>query len=148
MAQSARAIHNYFFQALVALALSWPQAASAEGVPAPPANALLLFGARWCAPCGAELRGLAPLAAALATQPGAPRLVLAWIDRPAPLPHDHPPVILPSPAWAAVWAEPHFAAAHGLPFAVLTDGQGRTCAMHAGPLAPADLPAMAVACHR
>jgi thiol-disulfide isomerase/thioredoxin len=134
-------------QTFAACALAWPQAGSADGVPAPPAPALILFGAHWCAPCTAELHNLAPIMAALAALPAPPRLVLAWIDRPAPLALDHAAVVRPVPALAAAWAEPFYARAHGLPFAVLIDDRGKACAVHAGPLAPADVAALWAACH-
>jgi hypothetical protein len=147
MRQTARPFRTRLVQTFAACALVCPQAGSADTVPAPPAAALILFGAHWCAPCTTELRNLAPLAAALTALPVPPRLVLAWIDRPAALPQGHAAVIQPAPGVAAVWAEPFYARAHGLPFAVLTDDRGKACAVHAGPLSPSDVAALWAACH-
>ncbi len=130
----------------------WATDCAAQTIPPPPANALILFGARWCAPCTVELRGIAQLDAALADlpAPARPRLVLAWIDQPAAPParfaQMRSRVMLAPPLWAAAWAEAHYATAHGLPFAVLEDSAGRACAIHPGPLTGPDVAQMWAQC--
>ena len=116
-----------------------------------PANALILFGARWCAPCTAELRSVDALTAstirlAPADTGPAPRLVLAWIDRPPPVTAARS-VAIALPSVAAAWEEEHIAAAHGLPFAVMTDARGNACALQKGPLEPAMVPTLWSKCH-
>lgn len=116
-----------------------------------PANALILFGAHWCAPCAVELRSVDALAAALlglapADAGPAPRLVLAWIDRAPPVGAARSVAIAP-PSVATAWEEQHIAAAHGLPFAAMTDARGNVCALHKGPLEPTMAPALWSKCH-
>lgn len=161
MAQFARSIRTYLPGALAALALVFAPPAMADTSPAPPANALILFGAHWCAPCTAELRNLDQILARLVLlQASSPQLVLAWIDRPVSpttvsralgarpdsrqaVPH----VVIPTPATAVAWAEPHMDRAHGLPFAVLTDAHGTVCALHQGAVQAETIGAMWTACH-
>jgi len=159
MAQVARSIRTQLARALAALLLLYAQAAMADS---PPGNALILFGAHWCAPCTAELRDLGAIMHRLAMVQGTqPQLVLAWIDRPVPpalvtrvldaggearggTPHV---VILP-PAAASSWAEPHFAKAHGLPFAVMTDAYGAVCALHQGAVRAETIDDLWATCHK
>lgn len=112
-----------------------------------PANALVLFGAHWCAPCHHELTTL-PAIVAAAGAASADRVVLAWIDRPVPLAETPGPVrvMTVAPAIANAWAQAHLGMARGLPFAVLTDAAGRACGLHKGPLAAADIAALRAQC--
>ena len=161
MVQLARPIRTQFAHGFAALALAWSPAGMADAVPAPPANALILFGAHWCAPCGAELRDLGTVLARLSNLDPTAQLVLAWIDRPVAvstvnraldIPHEwHPApprVIIPTPAAALGWAEPHLARARGYPFAALTDSHGTVCALHQGALQSATLAELWAACHK
>jgi hypothetical protein len=95
------------------------------------ADAVIMFGANWCAPCLEELRNLPELAAA--TAPG--RLLLAWRDgSPRPL----------WPAWPAnVDIKPSAEIERlvgskdlpaGLPYAVVLDSKGERCAVLNGKL--------------
>jgi hypothetical protein len=108
------------------------QAAQPDGPPPPPrANAVLLLGANWCAPCLAELRELPALAAANAQG----RIILLWEDGP------------PRPLWprwpanaeigtaaeaAALIGDGEISA--GLPFSILLDGDAKTCLVWKGRL--------------
>jgi len=159
MAQVARSIRTQLARALAALVFLSAQPAMADS---PPGNALILFGAHWCAPCTAELRDLDAIMHRLAMVQGTqPQLVLAWIDRPVPpamvtrlldaggearggAPHV---VILP-PATASSWAEPHLAKAHGLPFAVMTDAHGAVCALHQGAVRAETIDDLWATCHK
>jgi hypothetical protein len=99
----------------------------------PPANALIVFGANWCAPCLQELRELPALAAAvvpaqiiIAWRDGAPRKV--WPSWPAN-------AEVRGPAEADRWAGGADLSA-GLPYAVLLDGQGKHCVVWNGRVTP------------
>ncbi len=114
----------------------------ARAVTAWPASRLILFGARWCAPCMAELAELGSLVAA--AQPQA--LVLAWIDRPVrPVLFAKAAETLP-PEQAADLAERVSARGYGLPLAVMTDAAGKPCAVRRARLRPADVTAMRTHC--
>lgn len=153
---------RHFRAALIGLtsALALAPAALADPAPALPRDAVVLFGAHWCAPCTGELRDLDSLLARLAQAPqdAGRALVLAWIDRPASgaavmraLARQggtvQPRVALPPPALASAWAGPLLPAAHGLPFAVMTDALGKVCALHQGVTRAADIAEMTAACH-
>lgn len=162
MAQVARSIRTHLARALAALVLMSAQAGMADSGSVPPGNALILFGAHWCAPCTAELRDLGAIMHRLAMVQGAqPQLVLAWIDRPVPLSMvtrvldaggearvGAPRVVILSPATASSWAEPHMAKAHGLPFAVMTDAHGTVCALHPGAVRVETIDDLWASCHK
>lgn len=109
-----------------------------------PAERLVLFGARWCAPCMAELADLGPLADAARPQV----LVLAWIDRPV-----RSTVMAKGgeimPAVQAQNLASHVAGlGFGLPLGVMTDAAGHPCAMRKARLHPMDVAAMRAQCAR
>lgn len=118
--------------AIVWAALSWALAGGAAPYEVPqaggwPASRLVLFGARWCAPCTAELRD-APLLAVEARRHGI-ALVLAWVDRPvAPLAGEAA-IERMAPALALDRVQAVAGIGFGLPLAVMTDSGGRVCAM-------------------
>lgn len=128
-------------------AMVWAAAGYAEAKetpPARPANALVLFGANWCAPCLEELKDLPGLASAAAPA----RLVLAWTDA-------TPPRLWPSwpanattmPRAAAVRMMAEFETdSAGLPFAVLLDAQGRSCAVWRGKVTRERIAALKARC--
>jgi hypothetical protein len=103
-----------------------------------PSNALILFGAHWCAPCTGELHDLAEISAAVAALRPAghpPQIVLAWIDRPLHIAAAEPrAIVVLAPTVAQTLAESPLATARGLPFTVATDARGKICALHRGPL--------------
>jgi len=159
MVQTATSIRTCLARSLAALALLCPHALLANPVAAPPPNALILFGAHWCAPCTGELRDLGTIFVRLGLLTGDPKpqLVLAWIDRPvAPstvaralaTAHDPPRVVIAAPAAASAWAEAQMAAAHGLPFAAMTDRTGTICAVRAGAVQAATIADLWANCHR
>ena len=148
-------------QAFAVFAIVWSLPVRAEPPPPMPSHALILFGARWCAPCSAELHDLGAILLQLnrltgdANSPPPAQLVLAWIDRPVassvvtravdtmtPTRMAPPRVLLPLPFTASAWAEPRMTTAHGLPFAVMTDAAGRVCALHKGALQPVMITAL------
>ncbi len=104
-----------------------------------PANALILFGANWCAPCLAELRELPALArgrGAGACHPGlARRRAPTALAELAGQRRDER-CCRGRTGWRA--AEGLSA---GLPYAVLLDGEGKRCAIWKGRMTPEPRPA-------
>lgn len=128
------------------LLVAVPAQAADEPGPAP-ANSVLLFVAGWCAPCRGELAALPDLRRA-----AAPRRVLVVpieADRAtarmiAGIPADQ--ILLRPPAVASALMRTLAGTAPGLPISVITDGRGRTCAVHRRPLAAADIAALIARC--
>ena len=87
---------------------------------------VILFGASWCAPCIAELRGIGGLAVAAP----ADRIVVAWADTGiARFRFEHPAnVEVVSPKRAAELTQAYAADSAGYPYAVMLDGHGKVCA--------------------
>ncbi len=133
--------------AIVAVLAASPDRAVAQaGPPSPAVGAarVVLIGARWCAPCRAELASLPDLVAAAAPA----RVALGWIDR-APmlaLPLKGSVEILPVAAAQDI-AERHGAEARGLPFAVAYRADGKPCTVWRGVLHPADWPKLERQCN-
>ncbi|WP_295639743.1 hypothetical protein [Novosphingobium sp.] len=107
-----------------------------------PASRLVLFGARWCAPCIAELRDLGPLA--IAAHPKG--LVLGWIDRPIRTLAAAKGIEAMPPDVALDLAEVIAGRGFGLPLAVMTDDVGRPCAVRHARVLPGDVAAMRAEC--
>lgn len=109
----------------------------------PKDHVILLFGARWCAPCMAEYRDLPNLARAAAPD----NIKLAWVDRPIA-----PTVELPSgvgriPVEEARHIADHVAGVgYGLPFSAMFDAEGHVCAIWRHPLAAADIERLRLLC--
>lgn len=122
-------------------------AASGTGAaerPALPADAVVLFGANWCAPCLDELRTLPALAQAAAPM----RIVLAWTDgAPVRLWREWPANAEQLPVADAVRTIERLGGqTAGLPYAVLVDGQGRRCADRRGGVTPERIAALKARC--
>ena len=125
-------------------AAALPGEGATPGAP-PRGHVIVMFGARWCAPCMAEYRGLSALAAAAAPD----RLALAWIDRPiAPPPELAPTVDALPPGDARRLAETALGEGYGLPSSAMLDSSGHACALWRSPLHPDDLKAMRLQCGR
>ena len=107
-----------------------------------PAARLILFGARWCAPCLAELRDLGSLASAAHPQV----LVLAWVDHPIHRLAAAKGVDVMPPDMAQALAERAAGRSYGLPLAVMTDAAGKPCAVRHARVLPSDIAAMRVQC--
>jgi thiol-disulfide isomerase/thioredoxin len=117
---------------IMLLALSSPAQAQSKG----PGRQIILLGARWCAPCMAEWRNLPRLAAMLAPD----RIVLAWVDRPIPVPVTLAPQVSAIPAAEAqALAVKYGGQGFGLPMATLIDGRGEACPVWRRPLRPEDV---------
>lgn len=85
---------------------------------------LVLYGAWWCAPCVAEYRDLPALV--LAVRPA--RIVLAWMDRPAPVPAGLSDHVESLPVGRAkLSASKHLGEGFGLPSAALVGASGALC---------------------
>lgn len=99
---------------------------------------IVLLGARWCAPCMAELGHLPDLVRAAAPD----RLVLAWIDRPIPIRGELAgQVDTMDPAEARRLAERELGEGFGLPAAIALGPAGRACRPLRGSIAAPDLAA-------
>jgi len=110
----------------------------------PPPNALILFGANWCAPCLAELRDLPAWGTAMA-----PALVLiAWTEGQPPMLWRQWPgnARLLAPGEAAPLLGQIGGKTAGLPYVALLDAEGKLCAELRGKLNPARLEAMKARC--
>jgi thiol-disulfide isomerase/thioredoxin len=110
-------------------------------------RSIILFGARWCAPCMAEYQNLPSLASA-----GAPeRLVLAWVDRKiaAPVaPALAPTIRSLSVAEARRLAHQIAGDGYGLPFSAMLDKAGKVCAIWRSPLHAVDFATIRTQCSR
>ena len=131
---------------VLALASSGGQAQSAAGAArntAPP-RTILMFGASWCAPCIAEVRDIAPLAAGARPD----RIVIVWNDRAIgrvarSLPDN---VAIASPEDAARMADRYAKGVAGLPYNVMIGAQGRKCAELNAPLSVEAIKRMRQSC--
>ncbi|WP_157081220.1 TlpA family protein disulfide reductase [Novosphingobium naphthalenivorans] len=109
-------------------------------------HTLVLFGASWCAPCIGELRNLDALAAAH----GSGRIVIAWSDAGIEaIRFDRPETV----EVASMERANRLRAAYapdiaGYPYAVMLDGQGRSCAQWARSVTPRALAEMRRICDR
>ena len=103
---------------------------------------IVLFGARWCAPCMAEYRDLADLAAAAAPD----HITLAWIDRSISPPAMMSEVRSLPAEEARRLARATAGDGYGLPFSVMFDAAGLPCAVWRFPLRPNDLVAVRAKC--
>ena len=106
--------------------------------PSYPPQTLVLFVASWCAPCRAELRHLDEIAAA-ATPVEVRVTPIDQSSGTAAMLRDVPP--------ARIWRSAHTVNAYAqssglLPFSIMTDAQGRTCATHDRALDPVSVTAM------
>lgn len=120
--------------AVMALALAGGGVAAREESD-PPANAIVLFVASWCAPCHAELRALPEIAAAAAPM----RVFVAPVDNMratarmmARVPADRQWRMPPAVATAAM--RRLAGGAPGLPTSVAVDPAGKVCAVVRKPL--------------
>ncbi|HWL46808.1 MAG TPA: hypothetical protein VNQ31_03750 [Sphingomonadaceae bacterium] len=120
-----------------------PAGSAAVGDAPGDARLIMMFGARWCAPCMAEYRRLAALVPAAAPD----RIALAWVDRP----------IAPPPAVARLVGSVPAAEArrfarliggdgYGLPFAAMFDSAERPCAVWRGALDAAAIAGLRARC--
>lgn len=107
-----------------------------------PRSRLILFGARWCAPCVAELRELEALATAVQPQ----SLMLAWIDHPIRALPVAKAIETIQPNFARDLAERTAGLGYGLPLAVMTDATGKPCALRRARVHPADIAALRAQC--
>lgn len=121
--------------------------------PAPPksdpasSEAIVLFGARWCAPCMQEWQNLPELARA-----AAPRLILlAWVDRPIAVPVGSPSGPLPNVqaldlSQARQLADQFGGTGYGLPMAQILRNGRPICPVWRKPLSAGNLGAMLASC--
>lgn len=105
------------------------------------ANAIVLFGAHWCAPCRGEYRILPALILAAAPN----RLILAWIDRPIGQPVQATIEALDAQDAQAL-AGRIGGEGYGLPFSAMFDSNGRVCGIWRKPLHPKDVKLLIEAC--
>lgn len=114
--------------------VAWGGAAADATTP----HRIVLLGARWCAPCMAELGHLPDLVRAAAPD----RLVLAWIDRPIPIRGELAgQVDTMDPAEARRLAERELGEGFGLPAAIAMGPVGRVCRPLRGSIAATDFAA-------
>lgn len=105
-----------------------------------PSRTIVLYGASWCAPCIAEVRDLARLAAAAAPD----RIVIVWIWRYPIARNDNVRIAPAAEARELAALVPPESA--GLPFSVMTADFKRRCAAWNGPLRPADIARLRASC--
>jgi len=101
---------------------------------------LVLLGARWCAPCMAELAALPRIVAAA----GEETVVLAWVDRALPPPAGRVE-IMPT-AEARALAERLGGAGYGLPMATWIAPDGKVCAPWRTALRAQDVTSLIASC--
>ena len=126
--------------AIAAVALAATGARASEGPGVGPA--VILFGARWCAPCRGELGHLDALAAA--AHPAV--VTLAWIDGEPPLAELPDGVRVVPGAVAGRMFQSLAPDAAGLPQAVLVSRTGAVCARYPGPINAARLQSLMRGC--
>ncbi|MFM6932944.1 MAG: hypothetical protein ACKOUT_11960 [Novosphingobium sp.] len=130
-------------KAIAALGLLIGLAGAAPPSPLP-ADALVIFGSRYCAPCVAELKELPKISQWRGARP----MVVAWIDK------EPPPAIDAFPATRAVeWREARrmlmassAGASLAVPLVVATNGQGKVCGATRQPLTRALVKDLTKAC--
>ena len=130
-------------KAIVALGLLIGLAGAGPATPLP-ADALVIFGSRYCAPCVAELKELPKISQWRGTRP----MVVAWIDK------EPPPAIAAFPATRTVeWREARrmlmassAGASLAVPLVVATNGQGKVCGATRKPLTRAAVTDLMKAC--
>jgi thiol-disulfide isomerase/thioredoxin len=107
------------------------------------ARTIVLFGARWCAPCMAEYSNLPALAAAAAPD----HIALAWVDRKI-APPSAASLDLQSVAvdQARILAQSILGEGYGLPSSVMFDENGNACAIWHAPLHVSELTAFRAMC--
>jgi thiol-disulfide isomerase/thioredoxin len=104
---------------------------------------IVLFGARWCAPCMLEYQNLPALVAASAPD----RLILAWVDKPLAAPPVLSSQVQSMPLNdARQLARAIAGEGYGLPFSAMLDASGKPCVVVRAPLHPADLPLLHARC--
>lgn len=121
----------------------------AQGLPASPdatdpRRTIVIFGASWCAPCIAEIRNIAKVAAAAAPD----HITIVWADsgiRRYSLTHRENIEIANERDARRLTAllAPDNA---GLPYAAMINRQGRKCADWRGPLGPEDIVRIRASC--
>jgi len=113
-----------------------------------PRPAIILFWASWCAPCQAELRGLATLQKAVAPMP----VILVALDGSvrsrAMLRHVDPEAVRYPGSVDANMLNLVPGGAPGVPFAIAFDRQGIACGQKGGGVAAADIVAWRDRCLR
>lgn len=104
---------------------------------------IVLLGARWCAPCMVEYRALDELVRAAAPD----RIVLAWVDRPIPVPPALRGQVDAMPAEQALeLARAVGGTGFGLPMAVRIPASGAPCRAWRAPLHAGQISALKAAC--
>jgi thiol-disulfide isomerase/thioredoxin len=107
------------------------------------ARTIMMFGARWCAPCMEEYRQLPDLARASAPD----RIMLAWIDKQIAPPTPGIGTVETLPAdEARRLARSVLGEGYGLPFSVMFDKSGRRCTIWRSPLRIRDIGVMQRQC--
>jgi thiol-disulfide isomerase/thioredoxin len=118
-------------------------AMAAQESPSAQPRKIILLGARWCAPCMAELRDLPRLAAAAAPD----RIALAWVDRPPALPPAlAAQVDIIAPPQAHALAVRLGGQGFGLPMAAIMAPSGQYCRPWPHSLSPEKLPDLRQSC--
>ena len=108
-----------------------------------PHRTIILFGARWCAPCMLEYRELPEFVRAAAPD----RISLAWIDRSIlPPPHTDVAVHSLSSDDARRLARKIGGEGYGLPLSAMVNANGQLCAVWHRRLLDQDLGAMRARC--
>lgn len=111
-----------------------------------PSHRIILFGASWCAPCIAELRNMAELAAAASPD----QIAIVWAD--AGIRRfsfaRYGNVEIASDAEARRISTEFASDNAGLPFAIMTDARGRKCAEWREALLPETIGRLRISCGR